>query len=73
MGYLRAERRVSSKFSYCIYCCGCIERVSGERDRHDFFENLEKWAKENSVIRLELTVECHNEAARKLYEKVILK
>ena len=34
-----------------------------------FFENLEKWAKENSVIRLELTVECHNEAARKLYEK----
>ena len=37
VGYLRAERGVSSKFSYCIYCCGCIERVSGERDRHDFF------------------------------------
>ena len=32
-------------------------------------DDLEKWAKENSVIRLELTVECHNEAARKLYEK----
>ena len=48
---------------------GVLKEYQGKGIVTTFFENLEKWAKENSVIRLELTVECHNEAARKLYEK----
>ena len=35
----------------------------------DIETNLDEWAKENGIVRLELTVECHNKAARHLYEK----
>lgn len=48
---------------------GVLNEYQGKGIGTTFFENLEKWAKANAVIRLELTVECHNEAARKLYEK----
>ena len=34
---------------------------------------LNCWAKENGIKRLELTVECCNETARHLYEKVVLR
>lgn len=34
-----------------------------------FFEKLDKWAIANGIIRLELTVECCNKAAKHLYEK----
>lgn len=34
-----------------------------------FFRNLEEWAVEEGIRRLELTVECPNVAARQLYEK----
>lgn len=35
----------------------------------EFFRRLDAWASENGVVRLELTVECENKAAIRLYEK----
>lgn len=70
MGYLRAERgEFHRNFHTAYIVVGVLKEYQGKGIGTTFFENLEKWAKENSVIRLELTVECHNEAARKLYEK----
>ncbi|MNC75722.1 putative acetyltransferase YhhY [compost metagenome] len=34
-----------------------------------FFNELDKWAEQNKISRLELTVMCHNETAVGLYEK----
>ncbi|WOO36956.1 GNAT family N-acetyltransferase [Anaerocolumna sp. AGMB13020] len=34
-----------------------------------FFLALDKWAEQNKLSRLELTVMCHNETAVRLYEK----
>ena len=70
VGYLRAERgEFHRNFHTAYIVVGVLKEYQGKGIGTTFFENLEKWAKENSVIRLELTVECHNEAARKLYEK----
>ena len=35
----------------------------------ELFLRLDDWAKKNGIIRLELTVECPNTAAKRLYEK----
>ena len=35
----------------------------------EFFSLLDSWAKENGIVRLELTVECENSGAKSLYEK----
>ena len=37
VGYLRQRGESFIEIFILQYCCGCIERVSGERDRHDFF------------------------------------
>jgi RimJ/RimL family protein N-acetyltransferase len=36
----------------------------------EFFLRAENWAKENGIVRLELTVECENDVAKTLYEKM---
>ena len=35
----------------------------------EFFNRLDDWARANSLVRLELTVECPNVGAKALYEK----
>lgn len=37
--------------------------------KNDFLSDLDKWARENGIIRMELTVEWQNESAKHLYEK----
>jgi len=34
-----------------------------------FFNMLDEWARENGIVRLELTVECVNIGAKHLYER----
>ena len=48
---------------------GVLRDYSGKGIGTTFFKNLDKWARQHGVHRLELTVECHNHAARHLYEK----
>lgn len=70
IGYVRAERGKFNRISHSAYIViGILNGFSGKGIGTKFFKNLDVWAKENNVIRLELTVECHNKAAIRLYEK----
>lgn len=70
VGYIRAERGRFNRVSHSAYIVVGIFKAYGRQGiGTTFFENLDKWAKETGIVRLELTVECHNQAARHLYEK----
>lgn len=70
IGYIRAERGRFNRISHTAYIViGILKEYCGKGIGTALFENLDRWAKENNIVRLELTVECRNEAARRLYEK----
>ncbi len=69
-GYVWAERGRQNRVRHTAYI------VTGIRAAHRrqgigtaFFRRLGEWAKDSGIVRLELTVECANEAAIRLYEK----
>lgn len=70
VGFIWAERGTLNRVRHTAYI------VTGIRSAYrrqgigaEFFRRLDDWAKENGLIRLELTVECPNTAAKSLYEK----
>lgn len=70
VGYIRAERgKFRRNFHTAYIVVGILRDYAGKGIGTNFFKNLDKWASQNGVHRLELTVECHNHAARHLYEK----
>ncbi len=70
VGYIRAERgRFRRNFHTAYIIVGILRDYAGKGIGTTFFKNLDKWASQNGVHRLELTVECHNYATRHLYEK----
>ena len=70
VGYIRGERGKFRRNSHTAYIVvGILRDYAGKGIGTTFFKNLDKWASENGVHRLELTVECCNHAARHLYEK----
>lgn len=70
IGYIRAERGKFNRIFHTAYVVtGILKNYSGKGIGTTFFKNLDKWAKETGISRLELTVECHNEAAKHLYAK----
>lgn len=70
VGYIRGERgRFRRNFHTAYIVVGILREYAGKGIGTTFFKNLDKWASENGVHRLELTVECPNLAARHLYEK----
>lgn len=70
IGYVRAERGRYNRISHTAYIViGILKDYGRMGIGTAFFKDLDKWAKESGIIRLELTVECHNIAARNLYEK----
>lgn len=70
IGYLRAERGKFNRVHHTAYITtGILSGYRGNGIGTVLFENLEKWAKENHICRLELSVECQNKAAEHLYEK----
>lgn len=70
VGYIRAERGRFNRLSHTAYIvAGILKDYRKKGIGTALFENLDKWAKENGILRLELTVECRNEAAKHLYEK----
>ncbi len=70
VGYIRGERgKFRRNFHTAYIVVGVLRDYAGKGIGTTFFKNVEKWAIENGVHRLELTVECHNHAARHLYEK----
>lgn len=70
IGYIRAERGIFNRTAHTAYIVtGILKEYSNRGIGTAFFQDLIKWAKESGIVRLELTVECHNTAARHLYEK----
>ena len=70
IGYIHAERGKFNRILHTAYIViGILKDYSGKGIGTAFFKNLDKWTKENGIVRLELTVECCNQAARHLYEK----
>lgn len=71
VGYLRAERGAYNRVRHTAYVVtGVLEGCRGRGVGTALFTRLEAWARKNAVTRLELTVECPNEAARHLYDKM---
>jgi len=70
VGYIRGERgKFRRNFHTAYIVVGILRDYAGKGIGTTFFKNLDKWAGENGVHRLELTVECRNHAARHLYER----
>ncbi|WP_130837050.1 GNAT family N-acetyltransferase [Lachnoclostridium sp. Marseille-P6806] len=69
-GYIRAERGRLNRIRHTAYIVIGIRRAYRRQGIGTaFFQELERWAKTNDIIRLELTVECANTGAKSLYEK----
>lgn len=70
IGYLRAERGKFHRNYHTAYIVvGLLKEYSGKGIGTILFQNLDHWAKEHEIHRLELTVECPNIVAKRLYEK----
>lgn len=70
VGYIWAERGRLNRILHTAYIVVGIREAYRHRGiGAEFFQRLDEWARKNGVVRLELTVECANTAARHLYEK----
>ena len=70
VGYIWAERGRMNRISHTAYIVvGIREAYQHQGIGTKFFRKLDEWARKNSIVRLELTVECANTAARHLYEE----
>lgn len=69
-GFLAAQRGGTNRIRHSAYIViGMLKEYRGKKLGTKLFEELQKWAVENNITRLELTVVNNNEAAIKLYEK----
>ncbi|AGK95676.1 GNAT family N-acetyltransferase [Clostridium pasteurianum] len=71
VGFLSAERGFAKRIEHSVYIViGILKDYRGRKIGLKLFEALEKWALENHIIRLELTVMTNNKAAIGLYKKI---
>ncbi len=70
IGFLSAQRGIIRKIKHTAYIVvGIREKFRGKGIGKKLFCELDLWAKENNISRLELTVMCTNSMAKQLYEK----
>jgi Acetyltransferases, including N-acetylases of ribosomal proteins len=71
IGFLSAERGFANRIKHSAYIVvGILENYRGKKIGTKLFEELEKWAENNFIYRLELTVMTNNEGAVMLYKKM---
>lgn len=71
VGFLSAERGFANRIRHSAYIViGILKEYRGRKIGTELFKELDKWALENKISRLELTVMEHNEGAIRLYEKM---
>lgn len=71
VGFLSAKRGFANRIKHSAYIViGILKNYRGKKIGTKLFYELEKWALENTITRLELTVMTHNEGAIGLYEKM---
>lgn len=69
-GYIQAEQGGFKKISHSAYIVvGIQEKLHRKGIGTRFFQSLEKWANEQQITRLELTVITENVGAVSLYKK----
>lgn len=70
VGYIWAVRGKLNRIKHTAYIVVGIRKAYQQKGiGTEFFCLLDRWAKENGIVRLELTVECENSGAKCLYEK----
>ena len=70
VGYISAQRGRLNRIAHSAYIVvGILRDYRGKGIGTEFFKRLNAWAEEKKVTRLELTVICENEAAKRLYLK----
>lgn len=70
IGFITAEKGKFNKIAHTAYIVvGILEDFRQIGIGTEFLKYLDIWARKNKIIRLELTVVCKNETAKKLYEK----
>lgn len=71
VGFLSAERGFANRIKHSAYIViGLLKEYRGKRMGVNLFEEMEKWALESDITRLELTVMVDNESAVHLYKKM---
>jgi GNAT superfamily N-acetyltransferase len=71
VGFLSAERGFANRIKHSAYIVvGVLQNYRKKGIGQVLFEGMERWARKNALIRLELTVILHNEAAVHLYKKM---
>lgn len=70
VGYISAQKGSLNRISHTAYVVvGILKDYRNQGIGTEFFRQLDVWAVEKKVSRLELTVVCENEIAKHLYEK----
>lgn len=70
IGFLSAIGNTPKRKRHCIHIAvGILQQWVGQGIGKQLFQNVERWAKENNMHRLELTVMTHNEAGVALYKR----
>lgn len=71
VGFLGANKGAANRIKHRAYIViGILKDYRGRGIGKQLFQKLDKWALENSISRLELTVMIHNESAVALYKKM---
>ena len=71
IGFITASRIPLKRVKHRVHIVvGVLKKESGKGIGTKLFEKLIKWAKNNEISRLELTVMKHNERAINLYKKI---
>lgn len=70
VGFLSAQRGVPNRIKHTAYIiAGIRENFRGKGIGSKLFFELDIWARENNITRLDLSVVCSNTIAKHLYEK----
>jgi RimJ/RimL family protein N-acetyltransferase len=71
VGFLSAKRGHTNRMKHRVYIViGIMKSYTGKGIGRRLFNELDNWATDNGVTRLELTVMKHNERAISLYKKM---
>ncbi|PKP61786.1 GNAT family N-acetyltransferase [Candidatus Atribacteria bacterium HGW-Atribacteria-1] len=71
VGYLLALGRDINRVKHCVHVSiGILQNYVGQGIGTKLFIELEKWAIQNQIHRLELTVMVNNKAGQALYKKM---
>jgi RimJ/RimL family protein N-acetyltransferase len=71
VGFLTGRRGTANRIKHTVYIIiGILKIHCGRGIGKELFRELERWARENNIRRLELTVMTHNEKAINLYKKI---